>query len=100
MSSKTDNTRQTGPTRMLVRTATQLVPGPGTHYHSRVSQMLDIMCQYGWGGETVSREDRWAVYDAEFVYDNRRCYFLLDHGFAEENEEITTLWYQWDGKSL
>ena len=67
-----------GPIRILVQTKTSLVPGEG--YHERCMFMLNTICQHHWNRDFDLAQDRWNVYGAQFGYDNRDCYFLIDHG--------------------
>lgn len=86
------------PTRVLVQTKTHLVPGDG--YHKRCLFMLDLICQRTWSRDFDPKQHRWNVRGALFGYDNHPCYFLVDHGQSSNDEDITVLWYHWDGKSL
>ena len=40
------------------------------------------------------------MYATQFCYDNRRSYFLDDHGQSATGDDIPVLWYQWTGESL
>ncbi|KAK9440000.1 uncharacterized protein VB005_04620 [Metarhizium brunneum] len=86
------------PTRVLVQTKTHLVPGDG--YHKRCLFMLDLICQRTWNRDFDPKQHRWNVRGALFGYDHHPCYFLVDHGQSSNDEDITVLWYHWDGKSL
>ncbi|KAI0117881.1 hypothetical protein GGR51DRAFT_500435 [Nemania sp. FL0031] len=87
------------PKRILVRTKTHLVPGDD--YGARCYFMLDRICQHHWNRDFVFGEDRWNSYGTEFGYDNRTCYFLVDHGRSASNDDdVTVLWYEWTGESL
>ena len=88
----------TKPTRVLVQTKTHLVPGGD--YDERLLFMLDLICQHHWNRDYDPDQDRWSVYGARFGYDNRRCYFLVDHGQSSTDDDIPVLWYQWTGESL
>lgn len=88
----------TGPKRILVQTKTHLVPGDG--YDQRCLFLLDLICQYHWNRDFDPDQDRWSVYGAWFSYDNRRCYFLVDHGQSLNDNDVPVLWYEWTGESL
>lgn len=85
-----------GPVRILVQTVTNLVPG--NDYGQRVEYIRNLICQHHWNRDFDWNKDRWNVYGDQFGYENRKCYFLVDHGESTENPPI--LWYQWTGKSL
>jgi hypothetical protein len=87
----------TGPKRILVQTKTHLVPGGD--YGERCYFILDRICQLHWNRDFVFGEDRWNSYGARFGYDNRTCYFLVDHGQSID-DDVPVVWYQWTGKSL
>lgn len=86
------------PTRVLVQTKTHLVPGKD--YDERLLFMLDLICQRHWDRDFDPDKDRWSTYGTRFGYDNRRCYFLLDHGQSLSDGDVSVLWYQWTGESL
>ena len=88
----------TGPKRILVQTKTHLVPGDD--YHARCMFMLNLICQHHWNHNFDLDQDRWNVYGAQFGYDNRSCYFLVDHGRSPTDDDVPVLWYQWTGESL
>jgi hypothetical protein len=88
----------TGPKRILVQTKTNLVPGGD--YLGRCEFMLDFICQHHWNRDYDPDQDRWSVYGAQFGYDNRRCYFLVDHGQSATDDDVPVLWYQWTGESV
>ncbi|KAK4081614.1 uncharacterized protein Triagg1_2355 [Trichoderma aggressivum f. europaeum] len=85
-----------GPVRILVQTVTNLVPG--NDYGQRVGYIRNIICQYHWNRDFDASKDRWNSYGDNFGYENRNCYFLIDHG--ESTEDPPILWYKWTGKSL
>jgi hypothetical protein len=84
--------------RILVQTKTHLVQGDD--FHQRCLFLLDLTCQYHWNRDFHPDQDRWSAYGAWFGYDNRRCYFLADHGQALNDDEVPILWYEWTGESL
>jgi hypothetical protein len=88
----------TGPKRILVQTKTHLVPGD--EYGKRCYFILDLVCQHHWNRNFVFGEDRWNSYGTEFGYDNRTCYFLVDHGQSATDDDVPVIWYQWTGESL
>ncbi|KAL6836641.1 hypothetical protein J3E69DRAFT_322106 [Trichoderma sp. SZMC 28015] len=85
-----------GPVRILVQTVTSLIPG--NDYGQRVDYIRNIVCQHHWNRDFDWNKDRWNSYGDNFGYENRNCYFLIDHG--ESTEDPPILWYQWTGKSL
>lgn len=90
----------TAPVRILVSTATHLVPGDG--FFERTEFMRNLISQYHWCHDFDRDRDRFEAYNATFGYDNRKCYFLLDHGQSPDgNDEIVpVLWYKWTGTLL
>lgn len=95
-----DRKAPTGPVRILVTTATHLVPGDG--YEWKLIFITNQICQYHWARDYDPSIDRWTSYGAQFGYDNRKCYILLDHGndAPENDDDIPILWYRWTGDSL
>jgi len=89
----------TAPVRILVSTATHLVPGDG--FFERTAFMRNLIGQYHWNRDFKDC-DRFEAYNATFGYDNRKCYFVLDHGQSPDgNDEIVPiLWYRWTGTLL
>ncbi|KAL6698027.1 hypothetical protein J3F84DRAFT_406364 [Trichoderma pleuroticola] len=85
-----------GPVRILVQTVTSLVPG--NDYGQRIDHIRNIVCQYHWNRDFDWDKGRWNSYGDQFGYENRNCYFLIDHGESPENPPV--LWYKWTGKSL
>ncbi|KAM6482526.1 hypothetical protein HDV62DRAFT_45828 [Trichoderma sp. SZMC 28011] len=85
-----------GPVRILVQTVTSLVPG--NDWWQRIVYIRNIICQYHWNRDFDWDKDRWNSYGDDFGYDNRNCYFLIDHGESAEDPPI--LRYKWTGKTL
>ncbi|KAL7796952.1 hypothetical protein V8C43DRAFT_260694 [Trichoderma afarasin] len=85
-----------GPVRILVQTVTSLVPG--NDYGQRIDFIRNIVCQHHWNRDFDWNKDRWNSYGDNFGYENRNCYFLIDHGESAEDPPI--LRYKWTGKSL
>ncbi|KAK0764334.1 hypothetical protein N5P37_003733 [Trichoderma harzianum] len=85
-----------GPVRILVQTVTSLVPG--NDYWQRILYIRNIICQYHWNRDFDWDKDRWNSYGDDFGYENRNCYFLIDHGESAEDPPI--LRYKWTGKLL
>ncbi|KAL7963054.1 hypothetical protein V8C34DRAFT_300975 [Trichoderma compactum] len=56
--------------------------------------------KHHWNRDFDWNKDRWNVHGDQFGYENRKCYFLVDHGESPENTNPPILWYQWTGKSL
>ena len=65
-----------------------------------VGYVRNLICQRHWNRDFDWHWDRWNVYGHEFSYENRNCYFLVDHGYGESPEDPPVLWYKWTGKSL
>ena len=86
----------TGPVRILVQTKTHLVPGD--KYAERIERMQNLICQHHWNRDFDWDQDRWNLYGADFGFDDRTCYFLMDHG--ESHTDPPVLWYSWTGESL
>ncbi|KAJ8120981.1 hypothetical protein O1611_g10220 [Lasiodiplodia mahajangana] len=81
------------PKRILVRTKTHLVPDDD--YGARCYFMLNRICQHHWSRDFLFGEDRWNSYGTQFGYDNRTCYFLVDHGRSASDDDVSVLWYEW-----
>ncbi|KAK2596414.1 hypothetical protein N8I77_013305 [Diaporthe amygdali] len=92
----------TGPMRVLVQTRTHLVPGDG--HSKKVLSMLHRICLHQWGRNFNPYEDRSNTYGDEFGYNDRLCFFLVDHGESptgsDDPAEVPMTVYEWDGKSL
>ncbi|KAI0902698.1 hypothetical protein F4823DRAFT_428818 [Ustulina deusta] len=71
------------PKRIVLQTKTNQVPG--SDYQERCKNMKNLLCQHLW--------------NRDFAYEGRRCYFLLDHGQPSSND-VPVLWYKWTGTSL
>lgn len=87
-----------GPMRILAQTFTHLVPGKG--YFPRSYFILNKLCQKHWNCDLDPRRHRWDSYGADFAFDNRRCYFLIDYGEASGDKDIPILSYEWTGQTL
>ncbi|KAI1405167.1 hypothetical protein F4819DRAFT_445073 [Hypoxylon fuscum] len=88
---------QTGPLRILVQTKTHLVPGD--EYSERCKNMKNLICQHYWDRDFDYNRDRFYAYRADFAYEGRRCYFLLDHGHSD-TDDVPLLWYKWTGNTF
>ncbi|KAI0442304.1 hypothetical protein F4803DRAFT_519601 [Xylaria telfairii] len=93
------------PVRILVETATHLVPGHV--YTERVKCMRNIICQHHWSRDFDSEKDRCYVYGLGGVQLNsegergRVCFFLVDSGqTSSKNENPPMMRYRWTGKHL
>ncbi|EGE03226.1 hypothetical protein TEQG_02264 [Trichophyton equinum CBS 127.97] len=75
-----------GPVRILPQTVTHLVPGKG--YFPRCYFILNKLCQKHWNCDLDPRRHRWHSYGADFAFDNRRCYFLIE---ASGDQEVLIL---------
>lgn len=90
----------TAPVRILVSAATHLVPGDG--WCARIEFMQNAISRHHWDREFEVGSDRFESYNAQFGYDNRTCYFLLDHGESPkcDDAKVPVMWYRWTGKLL
>jgi hypothetical protein len=90
----------TAPVRVLVSTATHLVPGDG--YFERTTFIANVVCQHHWGEDFKLGRDRLETRDADFAFDNRTCYFLIDHGQSPKggDKNVPILRYRWTGTAL
>jgi hypothetical protein len=90
--------RLTGPVRIVVQTATHLVPGDA--YFGKCEFMRNKICQAHWKYDWDYRQHRWAVYGSDFAFANRRCYFVIDHGQSTDEDDVQVLFYEWTGEDL
>ena len=81
--------------RVLVQTRTHLVPGED--YYEKLGFMLNLITNHMWGRDFIPRRDRFHIYGPPFGYKNRRCYFLVDHGLACDDNTVPVFWYQFSG---
>jgi hypothetical protein len=86
------------PIRVLVQTLTHLVPGDGNYERSMF--ILNRICQHHWNCDFQSSKFRWAAYNDQFSFNNRRCFFLVDYGESEDDGSVPILSYEWTGESL
>lgn len=87
------------PVRILVQTVTGLVPGD--LYLERIRLMRNIICQHFWNRDFDSIQERFQARGADFGFDNRVCYFLLDSGINFHiTQDPPVFWYRWTGDSL
>lgn len=86
------------PVRILVQTLTHLVLGNDSY--ERTMSILNRVCQYHWNCDFSVPKFRWASYNAEFAFNNRRCFFLVDHGESQNDDEVPVICYQWTGETL
>ena len=86
------------PVRILVQTLTHLVPG-GDNFE-RIDFILDLICRTFWNCDFESPRFRWASYNDQFALKNRICYFLVDYGDSENDDEVPVLSYEWKGELL
>ena len=85
------------PKRKLVQTKTHLVPGEDSF--ENLMFMLDRICQEQWSRDYDPAIDRWNTYGARFDFDNRRCFFLPDHGYSRNDDEVPVSCYEWTGRA-
>ena len=86
------------PVRILVQTLTHLIPG--NDYFERNDFILNRMCQYHWSCDFSVPKFRWASYNDQFAFDNQRCFFLVDYGKSQNDDDVPVLSYEWTGESL
>ncbi|KAI5859767.1 hypothetical protein GGS23DRAFT_259632 [Durotheca rogersii] len=87
------------PLRVVLQTKTHLVPGD--EFSERCRNMKNLICRHLWDRDFDHRRDRWSSHLANFGYDNRTCYFLLDHGQCTGGEAaVPVLWFKWTGTSF
>ncbi|KAF2105731.1 hypothetical protein BDV96DRAFT_655306 [Lophiotrema nucula] len=86
------------PVRILVQTLTHLVPGKDSH--ERTYSMLDRMCQHHWNCDFSVPKFRWASHNCQFAFNNRRCFFLIDYGESQNDDDVPVLSYEWTGEAL
>ncbi|KAK2589910.1 hypothetical protein QQS21_012412 [Conoideocrella luteorostrata] len=100
MEKKEEQEEPMTPVRILVITATHLVPGDG--YLGKTNFIRNVISQQHWNRASDFRRDRFTSYNAQFGFDNRTCYFLVDHGEnpGGNDDDIPVLWYRWTGDSL
>ncbi|KAH8586926.1 hypothetical protein B0O99DRAFT_602086 [Bisporella sp. PMI_857] len=72
------------PVRILVSTATHLVPG--NSFIERIRLLQNFISQYHWGCD-FKKGDRFESYNAEFDFDNRAYYFVLDYGQSPDSND-------------
>ncbi|KAI0469475.1 hypothetical protein F4859DRAFT_486771 [Xylaria cf. heliscus] len=96
------------PVRILVETATHLVPG--SFSSDKVERMRNVICQHHWRRDFDGGTDRCYVYGVggddptrgRAEGDRGRvCFFLVDSGeTTSRNENPPILRYRWTGKKL
>ncbi|KAK2739594.1 hypothetical protein FQN57_006556 [Myotisia sp. PD_48] len=91
-------TKPDPPIRILVETVTGLVPGKGDF--DRTFFILDHICQYHWNCDFKTPEFRWMSYNAFYAFPNKRCFFVVDHGKSENDDDVPILCYRWTGEAL
>jgi hypothetical protein len=103
MASKTESSiltplRPEPPVRILVQTLTHLVPGKD--HFERSDFILNHMCQHHWNCDFSVPKFRWAAYNDQLAFNNRRCFFLADYGESQDDNNVPVLSYEWTGESL
>lgn len=93
-----ENSSPKPPVRVLVQTLTHLVPGEGSHI--KTWYILNMVCQKYWNCDFQAPKFRWASFDAEFAFPNRRCFFLLDYGESENDDLVPIIALEWTGEIL
>ena len=77
---------------------THLVPGGNSE--ERTANILNRICQHHWECGFHSSKFRRAAYNDYFAFDNRQCFFLVDYGESENDEDVPILPYEWSGETL
>ncbi|KAL3478060.1 hypothetical protein BJX99DRAFT_256828 [Aspergillus californicus] len=96
------------PLRVLVQTLTHLVPSDKLigkaredPYGDKVFSMLDRMCRFTWDVGFIPGCQRWSSYgDDELGYNHRLCFFLVDYGESENDEDVPVRCFEWDGQQF
>ena len=86
------------PVRILVQTLTHLVPGNDSF--ERTDLILNRICQHHWNCDFSAPKFRWASYNTQFAFNNRRCFFLIDYGESQNDDDVPILFYEWTGDTL
>ncbi|KAH8817338.1 hypothetical protein F5884DRAFT_830412 [Xylogone sp. PMI_703] len=86
------------PVRILVQTLTHLVPGK--ECFERMFFILDRICQHHWNCDFDVPKFRRASYNCQFAFNNRRCFFLVDYGESQNDDDVPILFYEWTGETL
>ncbi|KAF2785783.1 hypothetical protein K505DRAFT_290765 [Melanomma pulvis-pyrius CBS 109.77] len=86
------------PVRILVETLTHLVPGNGSY--ERTYAILHRICQHHWDCDFTVPKFRYATYNCQFAINNRRCFFLVDYGKSQNDDDVPVLYYEWTGETL
>lgn len=92
------------PVRILVQSMTQHVPkDQGTEndvYSDKLISMLNRISRHHWNCAYMPLKNRFYTHGDEFGYNNRLCFFLVDHGTATNDDEVPMLSYEWTGQEL
>lgn len=103
VTSATDAAGHDRPVRILVQTKTHLVPGDkSTDSWERIERMVKLICHLVWQRDFDKLRERKWLYGCEFAFDNRPCWFLIDH-HGPDPEPIPdppVVWYTWTGTDL
>lgn len=99
---------QPAPARVLVQTLTHLLPSDGKIYKpernpggDKLYSMLHRICQHVWSHSYDSDFFRWYGYnDDQLGYNNRPCFFLVDHGETDNEADVPVLAFEWTGEEL
>lgn len=62
--------------------------------------ILNRVCQYHWNCDFSVPRFRWASHNGQFALNNRRCFFLVDYGESQNDDEVPVLCYEWTGETL
>ncbi|PLB43915.1 hypothetical protein P170DRAFT_64866 [Aspergillus steynii IBT 23096] len=92
------------PVRILVQTMTHLVPRDqgmdNNIWGDKVTSMLHRISRYHWRVPYWPFDNRFYSYGDEFGYSHRLCFFLVDHGTTENDDEVPILCYEWTGEDF
>ncbi|KAI9041635.1 uncharacterized protein KD926_006709 [Aspergillus affinis] len=95
------------PVRILVHTTTGLVPKDlglaDNVWGDKNTSMLDRISRHHWNLAYQSlnlTEIRFYNHNCDYGYDDRRCFFGVDHGTTSNDEEVPILCWEWTGEKL
>ena len=64
--------------------------------------MEKLICEFVWQRDFDSLRERSWYHGCDFAFDNRECWFLIDHHGPDPEPEPDppVLWYTWTGTEL
>ncbi|KAF7597121.1 hypothetical protein BBP40_010595, partial [Aspergillus hancockii] len=58
--------------------------------------LLNRRCQHHWNCDFDVPKFRWASHNDQFAINNRRCFFLVDYGKPQnDDDDVPILSYEW-----